>query len=789
MVQHPLLPNPQGLPSRRFAQGFGITPSRNPRRHGQALQAQLQGIAPQLRVAVPADGVDPRFVFKIKSEAGISDEDTLSNRGLEVLGHDSTSTYFVLAEDGGRVFAEALRVYSTGADVDGASGPMKSLYNKIDAISLYGPEDRTGPGLPSQPEPGLVLLVDVTIWPSDTTDTAEARMTLLELTVHDLGGEMVARSVIPRFTIARCSVPSESLAALLDLYVIESVRTPPVPFIDPSDWRNVAAEDLEVDWSESASVGLLDDLPSVAHPLLASNVEVVESLVSPARGWNAAGSHGSMIAGLVLNPRFDEDLRAGSIIHEAGKVKAIRVLEPDPPRGMDATRFPPEALTPQLVVDSIRLLNRDHGVRVFNLSFGYDFDFAPSHVGEFSEMLDALARELDIVLVVAAGNTSINPNGLTPSGHHVRRDYPNYLAEPEQGMAQPANAALVLTVGAIATSDAPMERNPPRLGDRAVAAIGSLSPFSRTGPGHGKLAKRLNKPDLVAPGGNIVVDDTDIPNLRDQGTGVLSTALPASGALFSIGHGTSYAVPFVSNVAAAVVHEYPGASANLVRALIASSAVLPVGGHAIEKEHVRHSQYGYGQPSTSRAIASGPQRVTMTFEGEMDVDTSVIHPVPIPRGFALPRSSTRSIRISLAFDPPVRRTRQEYTAATMTSDLYRNVSLERLQELMVQQDPANPQPLLNDRRRVATKVRPPSTSMQESTLQVRDWQPLTMNVDDGEIYFLVLTHKSRTWFRGRDDYQRQRYAVTVTLLDEARLELDLWQQVTQQVTLPARVRV
>ncbi|WP_243227429.1 S8 family peptidase [Microbacterium sp. CIAB417] len=730
------------------------------------------------------DGVDARFVFKIKSEAGFADDHILSLRELEVLGTDDSATYFVLAEDGGRAFAAALERYGQGEDVEGGAGALKSLYNKIDSIAIYGPDDRRGPGVEDLPEVGLVTL-DVTVWPSHDMSEALHRLALLELRVNELGGQIVAQSSIPRFTAARIKIDVAALTPLLALYIIESVRTPPVPFIDPSDWRGIEAETLSVEWSDSAPVGVLDDLPSSSHPLLEGHIRVHASPIALGRSWRAPGPHGTMVAGIALAPDIAGDLRAGPIVRVMGSVDAIRVLEPVD-GNPEATQFPPEVLPASLVVDSIRRLHAQGNVRVFNLSFGFDRDYGASHVGEFSEMLDELARELNIVIVVAAGNISVPFDGVLASGHHVADDYPSHLHLREHQLAQPANAAIAVTVGGIAHSDAPAERNPPRLGDRAIAHVGHVSPFSRTGPGHGQLANRMNKPDFVAAAGNVIIDDTGFANIRDQGTGVLGPASRASGPLFRMGHGTSFATPAVSRAAAAVLHEYPDASANLVRALLASAAELPAGANDLD-EKTRHARYGFGVVRLSEAVASRPQRVTMTYEGEMAVDTSVIHPIPIPRGFSLPRSSSRTIRIALAFDPPVRRTRREYTAATMVTDAYRNVDVDSLMERLSQQDPDNPQPLFGDRRRLQN-FRPPHTAHRESTLQVKDWRPTVLEADDGDAYFVVLTHRTRTWFRDREDYRSQPYALTVTLLDEARTELDLAMAVTQTVTVRARNR-
>ena len=784
MVSHLFLPAPQGLASRRVPRGFGQTPQRNPRRHGGELKQQMAAFPPAPSARSDLDGVDARYVFKIRSDAGFSDDHILELRRLQVLGNDDNSTYFVLAADGGKAFAEALERYSQGDDIDGGTGELSSLYNKIDSIELYGVADRTGPGISYLREGSVV--VDVTLWPSDGFEAAQERMTLLELTVGELGGEIIARSVMPRFSVARCRINAESVGSLLELYVIETARTPPVPFMDPSDWREADAETLNIQWTGSAPVGVLDDLPAVAHPVFGGHVSVTSPAMDIGRPWNPPAQHGTLVAGIVLAPELADDLRSGSAIRVRGEVKSIRVLEPTL-HDANQSQFPPEVLPSQLVTASIRKLHAESGVRVFNLSFGYDRDYAASHIGEFSEMIDSLIRELDIVVVVAAGNASIRIDGSVPSGHHVLDDYPSYLDAPEHGLAQPANAALALTVGGISASDAPTERFPPQLGRRAVAPVGHSSPFSRTGPGHGRVATRMNKPDLVAPAGNVVVDDTGLVDLRDQGTGVLSTAFRSSGPLFQVAHGTSFAAPAVASIAASVLHTYPDASANLVRVLLASAASPPIGSAAAADESKRHNRYGFGIVSAPDAVDSRAQRVTMMYDGVMSVDTVAIHPVPIPRDFALPRSATRTIRIALAFDPPVRRTRQEYTTATMITDAYRAVSLEDLQERLVRQDASDPHPLFDDRRRL-TKFRPPHTAHRESTLQVKDWSPRQLDTGDGDVYFVVVTHKTRTWFRERDDYQSQTYALAVSLIDESQVQLDLPLSVLQTTTVRARAR-
>ncbi len=321
-----------------------------------------------------------------------------------------------------------------------------------------------------------------------------------------------------------------------------------------------------------------------------------------------------------------------------------------------------------------------------------------------------------------------------------------------------------------------------------MAGIGQLAPFSRTGPGVGTGATRTNKPDLVAEGGNWVHDgdlNQIIPD--DPGVGVITAALDGTGRLFRAACGTSFAAPVVARCAADVLETYPDASANLIRALVATSAREPAGARAVRELTERRRLYGLGRPDSVRATESGPNRVTMTFEGDMAVDTVAIHPIPIPEAFAAGRRTTRTIEVALAFDPPVRRQRREYLASAIQLDLYRAIEIDDLVDIVSRQDPEDPQAPIRDRRRVSL-LRPGVDSVRASTLQLRRWQAKKLDVNDGETYLLTVTHRTQTWARGTE-YKRQRYGLAVLVEDEGRTDIDLYTLVTQRIELPARARV
>lgn len=788
MPRHPQLPPPATVPERRTPTGFQPPPQRNPHRHGQRLTQDLTAIRTGRRIPT---GIDPDLVFKVLTPSGGLDEDSLGRRGLVTLGDNGQHTYFVLTSDDGAALHHALNEYSSAEDRHGAKGTYSTIFDKIGSLEPYGPEDRRGVGIDGLPTDGASFVVDISVWPSEDYAEARRRADIVESVVTRGGGSMVhPAQVSARVTVIRVSVTSRLLQDLLATSVVEKIRTPPVPYMDPSDWQDISLPDIEVHPVDGAPVGVLDDAPATGHPLLGSLVASVDQFGPSGHIWQQQGHHGTLVTGRVLYPRLEESLRNHTPFEAVGHVHIARVLEPDPDQPR-RTRFAGGDLgePPHLVIRrAIEYLTDTYGVRVFNLSIGYDEPYDGSHVGEFTETLDELIRGRNVMIVVPAGNVQASPTGTTASGHHGGHDYPNHLDAPEHRIAEPGPAALAICVGAVAHSDAPRESNPPRLGNRAVAPIGGVSPFSRSGPGIGHIKNYSNKPDFVHAGGNWVVTDTGNLLLEDPGVSIISTAMESSGRLFRATSGTSFAVPMVARAAAEVLHEYPDASANLIRALLGASATdAGLEAAKIADITTRRRLYGLGKPTADAARLSNARRVTMTFDGEMAVDSVAIDPVPVPEAFAKALSRTRRVRIAMAYDPPVRRQRREYLASTMQVDLFRAMTLDAVQDHVRKQDPTNAAPMISDRRRVI--LQPGSDHVRSATLHVRTWEPKRLNVDDGETYYLVVTNTTRPWARGKTAYATQKYALCVVLEDEGRLDLDLFSLVTEQIHSEVRARL
>lgn len=780
MADHLLLPDRIALTSRRQGGGTPRTPTRNPRSHGERLSQEVaQALAVSTRIRV-VEGVDPGLVFKFRATGRIADE-SFASRGLTFLGETRDWTYFVFSDDDvPRRLLDQLATYSDAPDEEGAPTLGRSFFNAVEHIEPYGPEDRRTPDLPADlavvSDP---MVVDVVAWPSAGSAEAQRRLRDIRTVVARFAGEEIAADARAQFTVLRARLSGEGIEAMLGLAVVERIRTPPTPFIEPSDWVARGVDDLDTEARDGEPLGVIDDGIADGHPLL-RNVVGTRRAFPPDHAWGPIGAHGTMVAGLAAYGDFEAPLRANAPLVARGPIRQARVLEPNPAGGPTSSRFAPNVTVHQVLEAAIQTLHAENRVRVFNLSIAQVDAYSGPHVGLLTERLDELIRELGLVIVVCAGNHGVDLLTTTmASGDQVLAGYPGYTLQETARVAEPAPAALAVAVGSIARSDAPQTLSGiARVGDQAVAAVNELSPFSRTGPG----AFKGVKPDVVDYGGNWVINDAGQLEWQNPGVGVISLGTNSAGRLFAVSTGTSFAARRIARLAADVWTAYPDASANLVRALIAIAARVPA---AIEAQYPGDEQrlraVEYGRPVPDLALGCGGNRVVMYFDGAIQSNTVAIHPVPIPPGFTRGRSARR-ISVALAFDPPVRRQRREYLAGEMTFDLLRNVTPEQIAERYERQGEDRVD-LWTDRRRLDLK--PGSTRTANSALQLRRIFRKQLDPDDGDVYYLAVKHRPAAWASGG----QQSYAVVVEIVDEERQDIDLYAEVQQQVRLPARVRL
>lgn len=127
----------------------------------------------------------------------------------------------------------------------------------------------------------------------------------------------------------------------------------------------------------------------------------------PDRTWSPPSQHGTMVAGLAAYGDFEVALRDGTSLPQPIRVLAARVLEPTS-HAAGAT-FPTDRPEHRVIEEAVRELYR-RGAGVINLSFSDRDNYSGPHVDQRTELLDSLARELDLVIVTCAGNTRSVPS-------------------------------------------------------------------------------------------------------------------------------------------------------------------------------------------------------------------------------------------------------------------------------------------------------------------------------------------------------------------------------------------
>ncbi|MCW0181757.1 MAG: S8 family peptidase, partial [Zavarzinia sp.] len=398
-------------------------------------------------------------------------------------------------------------------------------------------------------------------------------------------------------------------------------------------------------------------------------------------------------------------------------------------------------------------------------------------VGVWAATLDELVAELDIVIVVSAGNRGPR------NGNRIEQavtEYPDYLLESANRLCEPAGAMNVITVGSLAHGEGLGPSVINNVGVQAITRTAEPSPFTRIGPG----IRGAIKPDVVDIGGTLIYDPV-VRRLRGgedhAEAGVLSLHNRPVDRLFVGGSGTSYSAPLVAYKAGQILARFPGASANLVRALIVNGATIPSEASARLQQLGADAERlicGYGQVNLERAAFSDNARVVLYAEDELEVDHFAVYQIPIPEIFQTERGR-RTIRVTLAFDPPVRHTRRDYVGNNMGFRLIRGCDPELIFEHFRRRIIAADGPFPEIQGRFNCDLKPGPALREKSTLQSANFI-FSRNAEDyGDTYYLMV-RCAGGWAAG---VTRQAFAVVVEIAHEANIRL--YERLRQRVRLPA----
>lgn len=782
MPELPHLPLPRlayEMPRRRH--GGGRLPERNNRSHGRVLGTELTAVLRQHQSQSLPPGINPALVLRIDVDTLMKDE-VWENCGLTVLGIDDKKRLVLFSSDEEMAdFKARLNQYRSGSQrEEQRNAPYSSIFAHIERIGIVEASDRIGPLLRkegirtvSEIAQSQEYVLDVLLWDFGTRSSNISRVEEVKNLVQTHDGRTTDEYVGGDLIILRVICNGALLSTLLNLEVVRVIDLPPQPSLVRQQMSTSLEDYPPVDppSESSPAIAVIDTGITTAHPLLASAVGEATSVPRSLGSANDQNDHGTFVAGLALYGDISSCIDNRSF-SPALWLYSARVLNRD-------GRFDDRRIITTQMREAIAYFRETYGCKVFNISLGDDRQIYSTTVGYWADSLDSLAREFNVVIVVSAGNIAQIPNDCIAS-------YPHYLFNDQNRIIEPATGAICLTVGALSHAfslpDATVQRFP---FVRPIASEMQPSPFTRTGLGHNKAIK----PDLCDIGGNVAFDARDHRVIEENPypeLSVVSLNRRYLDNLFANKIGTSMAAPLVAHAAASLYSMFPNASANLIRALLASSARVPqearellepLGNRAIDKA------CGYGQVDLIEARSSDENRVVLFAESELDLDHFHVYQVPIPSEFQDVRGR-KTIDVVLAYDPPVNSGRIDYLGGKMSFRLLRGRTEAQVVEACRQQVRGEETVGSLSGTRFDCQMSPTPRIREPGTLQKATFQ-MTQANRYGETFYLVVRCEKQKWVR--PEYLRQRYAVVVTLKHQE--PVNIYNRISQRTRAMIRGRV
>ena len=657
-----------------------IQPRSDRREHAERMKDQTTASAAELARLRASFGVAPDRLLVLRLDVLDSDQhEALKRFNVTVVeevseGRGATAVNRLLVQFPD---SESLTKFTTECDLyadetsESAVLPYamrRNLFDALKSVSTIIAEERTGrrlqrEGAPTQ-EP---FYLDVDLWNPGTDNGQRELSNFFRTFVQSRGGRVVRDPLItPSLFLVKVEANQGLLDELLQLDVISLVDLPPIP--PPEDSFDLFSpvqppDPLPPVPLNGPAACVVDSGVTAGHPLLRGVVVAEEDFDSGEATPVDLNGHGTQVGGLVVYGEIARRMQGNEWLPQVSLYSA-KVLRNDPnsrdPASPDAA-FPAEERVEEQLKRAIEYFHQEYGCRVFNLSIGHaDRLYLGGRQLPWAELLDDLAKTLDIVIVVSAGNV---PDPDIPAAIHsaqFRQQLAGSLKQPQHRLIDPATSALSLTVGAVARREDPSILSLAPGTQLGASAVGCPSPFTRCGPGVAGAVK----PEVVAPGGNYGLDSTagrlhwrrNDPNLGEP---TLSREF-ASRMLRAV-CGTSFAAAQVTHIAArieaALRHEFQTVpSQNLVRALLVSSARPNENVNSYLDKSDLLNAVGYGEPNVEYCWSTA-NRVSLVAEDIVKYRTFHVYSLVVPEVF-LQEAGRRSISVALAYDPPTRLSRR-----------------------------------------------------------------------------------------------------------------------------------
>lgn len=803
-------------------------PARERTQHGQKLHTELSQTSVAILNARRDIGIqtDSLMVLEISSEA-------LSNELLELLiskfdlylveettGENSSSRLVVQFENRAAIeqFNAERALWENDAHEDSilTYAKRRDLFSCIESVRGMTREDRIGPKLRSftdniSPETGF-FIVNIDIWyNNDRSKVLEIERQIRQ--ALGTGGSQLLGDLfeISGLLLGRARVNEFSLNALLSMDIICLIELPletvsQEPFaLYSANYTPVLADTLGDD---APLATVLDSGIFSGNPLLRTVVVGEEDFDTTEHTTADLNGHGTGVAGIVVYGDFTNSMQ-NRVFTPLVRICNGKIMHDEDGNPCFREDVRPE----QLVKDAITHFYRQYGCRIFNLSAGNANSlYRGGRQFPWASMLDDLARELDIVIVVSAGNVSFPQIPTFTSRDEFMEKARNQLFDTEHRLIDPATSALSVTVGSISRSAEPAI---PRGAMSNLISAGKKdypSVFTRIGKGVNKSIK----PDFVDYGGNYSLRQVGRGSNRwfqhDQNL-MEPTLNHTTEKVFKGFCGTSFSAPHVTHMAARLeralerqLGEKP--SANLIRAMLANSATCSdemkqwgmassdpyYTGRDNPKQERLMRLNGYGKVS-DRLLSSTDNVVTLFAEDRLPLRDFHLYKIPVPEQFLKVRA-TKSITVSLAYNPATRISRKEYLANNLWIEIFRRIDEENLVKYKAKKEAGTDteEDFNSLPDAFKTDFVPGYDAVQKSTLQQRRWCKSSRGGadllwDDTEEPYIYILVSGKERFKYAQQELPQSYALCVTFAYGSEENIDLYNQLRNNVRVKTPQRI
>lgn len=770
--EHLPLPRIKETLYRRKKPGRGPKkPERNYQQHSNKLSTEAQKIVADSRLQKNIPGINPVLVIRSHSLTS-STEKKWVEAGFAVLQSDSDNTLVLSTSDMMlNKFNEKLSSYSLGIpQTEGRKNPDNSdLFCYLEEISLIPAKDRIGSrfknnGLntPEDFEGNQFYTVNIELWdvftPNDKLRNIEQFISYIE----DNNGSVNDKYIgLTGAILIRAELPGTLLLEVINLLLVRKIDIPPIPDIEMGDNRvEKTIYDFGITQAppeDAPRIGLIDSGVS-ANPLL--EPAILENFGVPESLGNADDyGHGTPVGGICVYGDVTAN-KAQGVFRPPFWICSAKVVD-------ETGNFPADVLVETQMKNAIEKLAQ-MGCRVINMSLADRHNiYNDGKVSVWAATLDELSREYDVLIIVSAGN------GAPPKNDQAVLTYPYYLNNKDNRIYEPATACNVISVGALSHTNGINLDHIDYLDYQVICEANEPSPFTRVGPGvNGAI-----KPDLIDYGGTQVFrggNEVLLSGSSYPSAGIETLNAKYLNGLFASRSGTSFAAPLVSYKAALLLRKFPNASANLLRALLAVSADIPSEAKSclekVEQDKIAsisNSICGYGLSDVERALNSEDNRVILYAMDSLQLDQFAVFEVPMLNQFR-EKEKQRHIRITLAYDPPTRHTRNDYLGVNMNFKLMRNMSLDDVIDFFRERSSSEETVGKLSRSINDVKLQPGPSVRNKSTLQSATFAPKAAMEDYGDPYYLVVRCENK-W--AKDLIAEQNYAVVVEMKHESFTQL------------------